>query len=71
VVLAVALCMISRWPLPNLRGKDVVTLMLLVGAGTYTAVLVWPSWWTVAVWNLWNVAIVVAAAAEGRREREA
>lgn len=69
VVFALALCMISRWPLPNLRGKDVVTGMLLVGAGTYTAVLVWPSWTTVAIWNLWNVAIVVVAGAEGRRER--
>lgn len=71
MILVISMSMVSRWPLPNLRGKDAVTAMLLVGAASYTVVLLFPSWWAVAWWNLWNVAILVAASSENRRERPA
>ena len=61
VVLFLAAAMISRWEVPNLKGRSLVTAMLLVGIVNYTVVVVWPGWPTVVWWNAWNVAILVAA----------
>lgn len=69
VVVAMALLMVSRWRLPELSGRSVVAGMLLVGICNYLAVVVWPSWLTVGWWNVWNVAILMAARAEDRRQR--
>jgi CDP-diacylglycerol--serine O-phosphatidyltransferase len=70
VVLVLGLLMVSRWPLPELRG-DVVGICILVGLGSYLAVLVHPGWATVAAWNAWNVVILIVAAALERRLRRA
>lgn len=61
IVLLLALGMASRWSLPNLKGRNLVTAMLLVGIANYTAVMIWPNWITVTWWNVWNVAILAAA----------
>jgi hypothetical protein len=62
--------MVSRWPLPELRG-DVVGVFILIGLGSYFAVLLHPSWVTVAAWNGWNVVILTVAALCERRVRRA
>jgi CDP-diacylglycerol--serine O-phosphatidyltransferase len=69
VIAAMALLMVSRWRLPELSGRSLVAGMLLVGICNYLAVVLWPSWATVGWWNAWNVAILVAAWAEDRRQR--
>ncbi len=69
VVLAMALLMVSRVRLPQLKGSALVTATLLVGLCNYLAVVAWPNWTTVIWWNLWNVVILVAAWFSERRER--
>ncbi|MBN1771374.1 MAG: CDP-diacylglycerol--serine O-phosphatidyltransferase [Deltaproteobacteria bacterium] len=59
-VAVLALLMVSRWHLPELRG-DVVGIFILLGLAAYFTVLVHPGWVTVAVWNAWNVVILVVA----------
>ena len=71
VVLAMALLMISRISLPEMRGKSVVTYALLVGVLNYFAVILWPNWFTIGWWNLWNVVILLVAKGEDRRLEEA
>lgn len=67
VVLVLALLMVSRIPLPEVRGRSVVTLTLMVGLVNYLAVVVWPNWYTVGWWNFWNVVILLAARGRNRR----
>ena len=62
-----ALAMVSKWRLPELKGGSVVTLLMGVGVLNYLAVVVWPNWYTVAWWNVWNVTILLAARSEDRR----
>lgn len=71
VVLAMALLMVSRVRLPQMKGKGLVTAMLVVGIGNYLAVVVWPGWPTVLWWNVWNVVILVTAWLGERREEPA
>ncbi|MEE4271287.1 MAG: CDP-diacylglycerol--serine O-phosphatidyltransferase [Thermoanaerobaculales bacterium] len=61
VVLAMALLMISRIGLPSLKGKNIVTAMLLVGIVNYLAVVFLPSWPTIVWWNVWNACILLVA----------
>ena len=68
VVLLLAVGMVSRWALPNIRGKNLVTAMIVVGIFNYTLVMLRPNWWTVGWWNVWNVVILLAARAEDRAE---
>jgi CDP-diacylglycerol--serine O-phosphatidyltransferase len=70
VVVVLGLAMVSRWRLPELRG-DVVGLFILIGLGSYFAVLLYPAWVTVAAWNGWNVVILTVAALAERRARRA
>ena len=67
VVLIMAMLMISRVHLPELKGRGPVTVAMLVGVGNYTAVVLWPNWLTVAWWNVWNIVILLLARAEDRR----
>lgn len=67
VVLVFALLMVSRIPLPEMRGRSPVTLTLIVGLVNYFAVVIWPNWYTVAWWNLWNVVILLVARGSDRR----
>lgn len=67
LVLVMGMLMVSRIQLPELHGKSVVTRMMWVGLVNYIALLVWPSWYTVVWWNIWNVAVLVAAHREDRR----
>lgn len=69
-VVLLGLLMVSRWHLPELRG-DVVGIFILLGLGTYFAVLLHPGWVTVAVWNAWNVVILAVAAMLEQRLRRA
>ena len=66
VVIAMALLMISRVKLPELTGKGPVTYSLLVGLVNYLAVVMWPNWYTIGWWNLWNGVILLVARAEDR-----
>jgi CDP-diacylglycerol--serine O-phosphatidyltransferase len=67
VVMFMAAGMISRWRLPELKGAGLVTAMLGVGILNYLAVVLWPNWYTVGWWNLWNMLIILAARLEDRR----
>lgn len=67
LVLAMAAGMVSRWRLPDLKGNNLVSAMLLVGLCNYFAVVFFPGWPTVIWWNVWNVFILIAASAEDRR----
>lgn len=67
VAVAMALGMVSRWPLPDLKGKGLVSVMLLVGLFNYLAVIARPSWTTILWWNVWNALILLAAWREDHR----
>ncbi len=67
IVILCSLLMVSRWRLPDLKGKGLVSAALLVGICNYLAVMFWPNWTTVIWWNLWNAVILLAARAEDRR----
>ena len=64
-----ALAMVSRVRLPQLKKNSVVTTMLLVGICNYMAVVAWPTWTTVVWWNVWNAVILATAWLEERRHR--
>lgn len=64
VVLVIAFGMVSRWRLPDLKGRGLVSALMLVGMFSYLAVIAWPNWYTVIWWNLWNVVILSAARRE-------
>lgn len=66
-VLIMATMMVSRWRLPDIKGTGLVTAMLIVGMFNYMAVVVWPNWYTVGWWNVWNLVILAAARSEDRR----
>ncbi len=59
--------MISRLPLPEMRGRSLVTYAILVGIANYFVVVFRPNWYTVGWWNLWNVVILLVAKGEDRR----
>ena len=61
VVLLMAVLMVSRIRLPSLKGKNIVTAMMLVGLVNYLLVVFHPSWITIGWWNVWNAFILVAA----------
>jgi len=67
LIVVFAMLMVSRLPLPTIRGRSLVTYLLLVGIANYTAVVLFPSWVTVGWWNVWNVLILMAAISEDRR----
>jgi CDP-diacylglycerol--serine O-phosphatidyltransferase len=71
VVLVLAILMVSRLRLPELRGNDLLGVFIIVGIGTYFSVLLHPGWATVALWNGWNVVILATAAVLGRRTKPA
>lgn len=66
LVLIMAMLMISRVQLPELKGRGPVAVAMLVGVANYTAVVLWPNWITVSWWNAWNVVILLVARAESR-----
>jgi CDP-diacylglycerol--serine O-phosphatidyltransferase len=67
IALAAGVAMVSRWPLPELKGLSPVTATMVVGIFNYLAVVFWPNWYTVGWWNLWNAVILLAARGEDRR----
>ena len=67
VVLSIAVGMVSRRRLPELKGVGPVTAMLLVGMVNYLVFVAWPNWYTVGWWTLWNVLTVLVARIEDRR----
>lgn len=69
VIVAMALLMVSRVRLPQMKGNGIVAWMLLVGICNYLAVVVRPGWATVIWWNLWNLVILTTAWAVERRQR--
>jgi CDP-diacylglycerol--serine O-phosphatidyltransferase len=71
VLLTMAGLMVSRFQLPEFRGKGAVTWALMIGILNYFAVVAWPNWYTVGWWNLWNVVILLVAKSEDRRFQEA
>jgi hypothetical protein len=50
-----------------LKGRNLVTLMLMVGIVNYLAVVFRHGWGTIIWWNVWNVLILVAAWLRERR----
>ncbi|MGD9254061.1 MAG: CDP-diacylglycerol--serine O-phosphatidyltransferase [Holophagae bacterium] len=67
VVLVMAVLMISKIRLPNLKGRNLVSAMLLVGIVNYLVVVFWPSWISIGWWNVWNVLILLAARIQDSR----
>ena len=67
VVLLMAALMVSRIRLPNLKGKNIVTAMMLLGLVNYMLVVFHPSWITIGWWNVWNAFILVAAKVQSNR----
>ena len=59
--------MVSHLKLPNLKGKNIVTMMLLVGVLNYAAVVFRPCWLAIIWWNVWNVLIFLTAYDQDRR----
>ncbi len=66
VALIVSLAMASRWRLPDLTGKGLVTFLLLIGLVNYLWFVAQPNWYTVIWWNVWNAVILLAARREDR-----
>ena len=71
VVVLMALLMVSRLRLPELSGRGVVAYSLLVGLVNYFAVIIWPNWYTVGWWNIWNALILVVARSDERAIEDA
>ncbi len=69
-LVVVALLMVSRVRLPQLKRNSVITTLLLAGICNYMAVIAWPNWKTVVWWNVWNVVILTTAWIEERRHRD-
>ena len=67
LILVFAALMVTRMKLPNLKGRNVVTAMLLVGVVNYVVVVFRPSWYSIGWWNVWNVMILIAAHLQSRR----
>ena len=67
LVLLFAGLMVSRLRLPNLKGRNVVTLMLFVGIINYLVFVALPSWKTAGWWAGWNFLILLAAWIQDRR----
>lgn len=67
VVLVMALLMVSKIRLPSLKGKNIVTVMLLVGIINYLLFVIRPGWMTIGWWNVWNACILVAARIKNNR----
>lgn len=67
VALAMAVGMVSRWRLPDLKGNGLVSALLLIGLVNYLAVMIRPGWPTVSWWNVWNLLILLAAWREDQR----
>jgi CDP-diacylglycerol--serine O-phosphatidyltransferase len=61
LVLVMSVLMVSRIRLPSLKGKNIVTAMLLVGIVNYLLVVFRPSWLTIGWWNVWNACILIVA----------
>ena len=70
VVLAMAMLMMSRWHLPEFKGRGIVSFCLFIGILSYLAVVAWPNWYTVGWWNLWNLVILYAATRRRVRDDE-
>ena len=67
VVLVMSILMVSRIKLPSLKGKNIVTAMLLVGILNYLLFIYLPSWLTVGWWNVWNALILLVAKVQNNR----
>ncbi len=67
LVMIMSFLMATRLRLPDLKGKSIVSFMLIVGMFNYFAVIFRPGWRTVLWWNIWNALILVAARLEDRR----
>jgi len=67
VVLVMSVLMVSRIRLPNLKGKNIVTAMLLVGIVNYLLVVFRPSWLSIGWWNVWNACILLVAKIQNDR----
>ncbi len=66
VALVVSLAMASRWRLPDLAGKGLLSALLLIGLINYLWFIAQPNWYTVVWWNVWNGVILLAAKREDR-----
>jgi len=67
VVLVMSVLMVSKVRLPNLKGRNIVTAMMLVGIVNYLWFIFHPSWLTVGWWNVWNAAILLVAKVQNNR----
>ena len=71
LAVTMALLMVSTVRLPQMKGNNLVSWMLLVGICNYLAVVVRPGWPTVTWWNVWTALIILVAwQGERRRARE-
>ncbi|MEM7481214.1 MAG: CDP-diacylglycerol--serine O-phosphatidyltransferase [Acidobacteriota bacterium] len=70
LVVVIAVLMVSRIPLPEVTSGPAVAATLFIGLGNYLAVVVYPNWYTVGWWSLWNVVILLVARATGRRSAD-
>lgn len=64
VILIFAMLMMSRWHLPELRATGLMGAAAALGILSYLALIVWPSWYTVGLWNFWGVLILLLAKRE-------
>ena len=70
VVVVMALLMVSTLRLPQMKGRSLVSGMLIVGIANYLAVVAHPTWLTVGWWNAWNALILIVAWLLERRRGE-
>jgi CDP-diacylglycerol--serine O-phosphatidyltransferase len=67
VVLVMSVLMVSKIGLPSLKGKNIVSAMLLVGIVNYLVMVFNPSWLTIGWWNVWNACILLVAKVQNSR----
>jgi len=67
VVLVMSVLMVSKVRLPNLKGRNIVTAMMLVGIVNYLLFISHPSWLTAGWWNVWNIGILLVAKVQSDR----
>lgn len=69
LVLLLSAVMASRWSLPAFSSFGWNTVTILIGGVTFITFVIWPNWYTVVGWNLWNFVILAVARLGNRLER--
>ena len=67
VVLCFAALMISRVQLPEVAVRGALGVAFFIGFWSYMLVIMHPTWFTIGLWNAWNLVILLIARFQERK----